>query len=144
VQNTKVKRLTELAFIFIPLSFVASIFGMNVDVLKDNQAPWWTVIVGSLVTFAFIGFLFGSIAAVSEVKSRRQRLKRKTRQEVDEGLRLQTMARGEEQKLRSTGVKSGATDSATGARESESTSIRSTSSIRGLASSSRESLVLEV
>jgi hypothetical protein len=95
-------------------------------------------------TFAFIGFLFGSMAAINKVKSRRQRLKRKTRQTVDEGLRLQTMARGEEQKLRSTGVESGATDSATSARQLESTSRRSTSSIRGLASSSREALALEV
>jgi hypothetical protein len=49
MQKNKVKKLTGLAFIFVPLSFVASIFGINVDVLKDNQAPWWILIVGSLV-----------------------------------------------------------------------------------------------
>ena len=46
-----VKKLTQLAFIFIPLSFVTSIFGMNIDEITGTGAKLWTF----LVTAACIG-----------------------------------------------------------------------------------------
>ena len=42
-----VTKLTELAFIFIPLSFTASLFSMSIHEL-DNGVPVWTFIVTSL------------------------------------------------------------------------------------------------
>ncbi|RDW58630.1 hypothetical protein BP6252_13106 [Coleophoma cylindrospora] len=41
--NTSMKRLSWVTFIFLPLVFVASIFGMNVDILKSNPS-WWLYI----------------------------------------------------------------------------------------------------
>jgi hypothetical protein len=40
-------KLTRLAFIFVPLAFVASLFGMNIDILEGNP-PWWYYLVISL------------------------------------------------------------------------------------------------
>lgn len=39
-QARQVQGLTKLAFIFVPLSFVAGLFGMNVSVLKDYPSIW--------------------------------------------------------------------------------------------------------
>ena len=49
ITETKtVTKLTELAFIFIPLSFTASLFSMSVREL-DNGVPVWTFIVTAVV-----------------------------------------------------------------------------------------------
>jgi Mg2+ and Co2+ transporter CorA len=37
-QNQSVKVLTQVAFVFIPLSIITSVFGMNVDVLTGSGA----------------------------------------------------------------------------------------------------------
>ncbi|KAJ2985995.1 hypothetical protein NUW58_g5242 [Xylaria curta] len=39
--NRSLKRLTWVTFAYLPLLFVASLFGMNVDILKDNPSWWW-------------------------------------------------------------------------------------------------------
>ncbi|KAI5782355.1 cora-like Mg2+ transporter protein-domain-containing protein [Peziza echinospora] len=39
-QNASMKRLSWITLIFLPLLFVSSLYGMNVDILKDN--PSWT------------------------------------------------------------------------------------------------------
>ncbi|KAK4243222.1 hypothetical protein C7999DRAFT_18406 [Corynascus novoguineensis] len=38
--NLSMKRLSWITFVFLPLMFIASLFGMNVDVLASNPA-WW-------------------------------------------------------------------------------------------------------
>ncbi|GIK07107.1 hypothetical protein Aspvir_002762 [Aspergillus viridinutans] len=50
-----VTRLTELAFLFIPLSFSASIFGMQIEPFKDS-APLWNffVVAITVTTFAYL------------------------------------------------------------------------------------------
>jgi hypothetical protein len=53
-QNASVKRLTQLAFVFIPLSFVTSVFGMNIDKLSGNGVKWWTVIVGAVIMYVLV------------------------------------------------------------------------------------------
>ncbi|KAL3419100.1 hypothetical protein PVAG01_09322 [Phlyctema vagabunda] len=40
VQANQVASLTRLAFVFIPLSLMAAIFGMNVEEMKDNPPIW--------------------------------------------------------------------------------------------------------
>lgn len=59
-QTSSVVRLTQLAFIFIPLTFTTGVFGMNVEILK-NGAPMWqfwvtaaTISVGALICIALI------------------------------------------------------------------------------------------
>lgn len=41
-QAALVTRFTRLAFVFIPLSFVAAVFGMNVAEIQANFPPIWT------------------------------------------------------------------------------------------------------
>jgi hypothetical protein len=53
-QNASVKRLTQLAFVFIPLGFVTSVFGMNIDKLSGNGVKWWTVIVGAAIMYGLV------------------------------------------------------------------------------------------
>lgn len=49
-----VTKLTELAFIFIPLSFVSSLFSMSVDELR-NGVPIWTFVLAALI-FALLAY----------------------------------------------------------------------------------------
>jgi len=52
ITETKtVTRLTELAFVFVPLSFCASLFSMSIDELEDG-VPVWIFIVTALATIA--------------------------------------------------------------------------------------------
>ena len=51
-QNARVKRLTQLAFIFIPLSFSTSIFGMNLEVLGTGTAKAWMVVMAVVSAYA--------------------------------------------------------------------------------------------
>lgn len=58
--NVSVKRLSWITFIFLPLMFVSSIFGMNVDVLKSNPR-WWIYILfaaGTMILTLGVWILF--------------------------------------------------------------------------------------
>jgi HPt (histidine-containing phosphotransfer) domain-containing protein len=57
-QSTRTAQLTVLAFVFIPVSTVASTFGMNVNVLKDNPPIYWFAGIGAVV--ALITFLYAT------------------------------------------------------------------------------------
>jgi hypothetical protein len=62
-ESRRMYLFTYLAFIFIPLSLVSSIFGMNVDVLGDPGAPIWIPIavgVGVLIPSMFVAVYLGS------------------------------------------------------------------------------------
>jgi hypothetical protein len=39
-QTLKINRLTRLAFVFVPLGFIASLFGMNVNVFQGDPPIW--------------------------------------------------------------------------------------------------------
>jgi hypothetical protein len=53
-QNSTVKRLTVLAFIFIPISTVSSVFGMNIKEFIGDPGPRvWTFIVAVAITLVF-------------------------------------------------------------------------------------------
>ncbi|KAK4232843.1 hypothetical protein C8A03DRAFT_19953 [Achaetomium macrosporum] len=47
--NLSMKRLSWITFVFLPLLFIASLFGMNVDVLASDP-PWWIYIPFALGT----------------------------------------------------------------------------------------------
>ncbi|KAK6362687.1 hypothetical protein TWF730_000143 [Orbilia blumenaviensis] len=44
-QAQSLKRLSWITFIFLPLLFAASLFGMNVDILEDNPSWTWYLVV---------------------------------------------------------------------------------------------------
>lgn len=46
-QAQEVAKLTQLAFVFVPLSFTSSVFGMNVNPLVKEDCPLWMWIVVS-------------------------------------------------------------------------------------------------
>ncbi|KAL8705624.1 MAG: hypothetical protein Q9201_001261 [Fulgogasparrea decipioides] len=52
-QAEVVKRLTALAFVFIPISTVCSAFGMNVQELSGNLPPGWISILVAVTVAAF-------------------------------------------------------------------------------------------
>ncbi|KAK4222514.1 hypothetical protein QBC38DRAFT_489726 [Podospora fimiseda] len=45
--------LTRLAFVFIPLSFTASIFGMNIDELGSGPSPMWAFLLTAFIILCF-------------------------------------------------------------------------------------------
>lgn len=58
--NVSVKRLSWISFIFLPLMFVSSIFGMNVDVLKSIPR-WWIYLLfaaGTMILTLGVWILF--------------------------------------------------------------------------------------
>jgi Mg2+ and Co2+ transporter CorA len=59
-QSERVKKLTILATLFIPLNFSSSLFGMNVDLLQQNAVRfWWFFVLCAPITlFAYIFYLW--------------------------------------------------------------------------------------
>ncbi|KAK8135653.1 hypothetical protein PG984_003593 [Apiospora sp. TS-2023a] len=55
---TSMKRLSWITFVFLPITFTASVFGMNVNLFKDNPEWWWFVIVsGVVLSLTILGWL---------------------------------------------------------------------------------------
>ncbi|KAG4291648.1 hypothetical protein FPRO06_13869 [Fusarium proliferatum] len=55
---TSMRRLTWMTFIFLPLMFASSLFGMNVNVLKDNPDwKWYILVVGATVILTICGWI---------------------------------------------------------------------------------------
>lgn len=74
-QNQSVKRLTQLAFVFIPMSLVASVFGMNIDLLSGQGAKWWTVIIGAAIVYALLAIPFCFIILEDKIGKWKERRK---------------------------------------------------------------------
>ncbi|KPI37180.1 uncharacterized protein AB675_1582 [Cyphellophora attinorum] len=73
VQAKKVSRLTSLAFIFVPLSFTTSFFGMNVQQLSQQKTSIWIWFVVSIILSGIaMAFLFSErcVGAMKEVRAR--------------------------------------------------------------------------
>jgi len=62
-QADRIEHLTKLAFFFLPLSFTASIFGMNIKEIQTSNPPVWAFFVVSLGTLglAYIPLRFSDI-----------------------------------------------------------------------------------
>lgn len=71
-QNQTVKRLTQLAFIFIPLSFLTSVFGMNIDILTGDRAKRWTVIVGAVLVYLVVGISYTGVLKIERWRAWRK------------------------------------------------------------------------
>ncbi|OHE98018.1 hypothetical protein CORC01_06687 [Colletotrichum orchidophilum] len=48
--STSMKRLSWITFIFLPLTFIGTLFGMNIDILDETKPAWWTYIPFAAVT----------------------------------------------------------------------------------------------
>lgn len=57
-EAVSVKRLTQLAFIFIPLSFVTSLYGMNVKEISGDGVRLWVFFVTALCVMFMIYFMW--------------------------------------------------------------------------------------
>ncbi|OIW35544.1 hypothetical protein CONLIGDRAFT_710715 [Coniochaeta ligniaria NRRL 30616] len=59
-QSQRLKKLTLLATLFIPLSFSSSLFGMNLDLLGQSKVKfWWFFVVCVPITlFAYVFYLW--------------------------------------------------------------------------------------
>ena len=58
-QARRAQTLTQLALIYVPFSFVTSIFGMNVKEINGSPLPMWVPVAAFLVVSACtLGILF--------------------------------------------------------------------------------------
>ena len=57
-QNATVKRLSQLAFVFIPLSFSTSIFGMNLEILGTGTAKGWMVFLAIVSAYTATSLVY--------------------------------------------------------------------------------------
>lgn len=59
-QSERLKRLTLLATLFIPLTFSSSLLGMNIDLLGQNAVRfwWYFVLCAPITLFAYIMYLW--------------------------------------------------------------------------------------
>ncbi|KAJ5176975.1 uncharacterized protein N7482_002852 [Penicillium canariense] len=61
-QSSRVKRLTLLATLFIPLSFTSSLLGMNIDLLGQNAVKfWWFFVLCVPITLVAYSFYLWDI-----------------------------------------------------------------------------------
>jgi Mg2+ and Co2+ transporter CorA len=51
-QSEQVNKLPRLAFVYIPLSFISSVFGMNVKEIQANPSIW--VFFATAIAFTFL------------------------------------------------------------------------------------------
>jgi Mg2+ and Co2+ transporter CorA len=71
-QARRSTRLTQLAFIYVPLSFVTGIFGMNIKELNGSVLDFWAVFVCliAVVLVTAIVFLFLHYFSAKPIASR--------------------------------------------------------------------------
>ncbi|KAH6962424.1 hypothetical protein BKA56DRAFT_174480 [Ilyonectria sp. MPI-CAGE-AT-0026] len=58
--SRSMKRLSWITFIFLPLTFISGLFGMNVDVLKSNPSWWWYIpfAIGTMLITCTVWIIF--------------------------------------------------------------------------------------
>lgn len=73
-QAQRGQQLTQLAFVYIPLSFITGVFGMNVKEINGSPLSIWVTVMALLVALALtaiVSWLYG----LYDRRSRRQRVK---------------------------------------------------------------------
>jgi len=83
-QGLRATQLTLLASIYVPLSFVTGIFGMNLKELNGSNLSIWVCIVGMIVAAFVTAVLFW---ALDEYAQRRKKLAQDSAKETQECLR---------------------------------------------------------
>ena len=86
--NVSMKRLSWITFIFLPLMFISSVFGMNVDVLKSNPR-WWICILfaaGTMILTLGVWILFKRKILERRIKERFQWLVKRENFDEEKGL----------------------------------------------------------
>jgi hypothetical protein len=82
-------RLTQLATIYVPLSFVTGIFGMNVKEINDSALSVWTAAVALVVVVILTAGLLWAMTALPDPtlsnKQKSGKRKRTFRKEIEEG-----------------------------------------------------------
>lgn len=88
--NVSMKRLSWITFIFLPLMFISSLFGMNVDILNSDPG-WWIYVlfaVGMMILTLGVWILFKRENLESRIEKQFQWLVK--RKNVDEEKGLET------------------------------------------------------
>ncbi|KAK4107530.1 hypothetical protein N656DRAFT_763184 [Canariomyces notabilis] len=70
--SLSMKRLSWITFIYLPLTFVASLFGMNVDVLDFNP-PWWAYLPFAAATLGITIIVWSIFKYTLDEETRRER-----------------------------------------------------------------------
>ncbi|KAA8651885.1 uncharacterized protein ATNIH1004_000783 [Aspergillus tanneri] len=72
---TSMNRLSWITFIFLPLTFASSLFGMNVDILADNPTwLWYPLVGGSLLLMTVATWLAFKLNSVGGLRNGHSRL----------------------------------------------------------------------
>ncbi|KAF3942431.1 hypothetical protein ABW19_dt0205661 [Dactylella cylindrospora] len=68
-QNTSLKRLSWITFIFLPMLFMSSLFGMNIDLLANDPAWWWYIVWTVPALCLILGVTVGSSLQIRSANS---------------------------------------------------------------------------
>ncbi|KAH1724127.1 hypothetical protein KXX25_000846 [Aspergillus fumigatus] len=88
---TSLKRISWITFVFLPLTFASSLFGMNVDLLKDDPSwRWYPLVGGILLLLTVIAWLLSKFTNIEMWAERKAELimKRSRRRRVDKDMYL--------------------------------------------------------
>lgn len=94
--NLSMKRLSWITFIILPLMFISSLFGMNVDILKSNPR-WWIYVlfaVGMMILTSGVWILFKRENLESRIEKQFQWLVKRENVDEEKGLETTTFKAG--------------------------------------------------
>ncbi|WAO92072.1 Hypothetical protein NCS54_00956500 [Fusarium falciforme] len=74
--SVSMKRLSWITFIFLPLTFVSSLFGMNVNVLESNP-PWWIYLPFAFATLGLTMVVWLTFKRYPSIEDKAERVFRK-------------------------------------------------------------------
>ncbi|KAI8716724.1 hypothetical protein NCS52_00966700 [Fusarium sp. LHS14.1] len=74
--SVSMKRLSWITFIFLPLTFVSSLFGMNVNVLESNP-PWWIYLPFAFSTLGLTMVVWLTFKRYPSIEDKAERMFRK-------------------------------------------------------------------
>ena len=68
-QGTRGQRLTQLAFIYVPLSFVTGIYGMNLKELNGSPLSVWVMVVSTVIVIGCTLCIFWLLKSIEGQKA---------------------------------------------------------------------------